>query len=1041
MDKDAYIPPRNSVKDMVSIITAFKEGPDDKPVDGNSIGNRINGTYGYVEVPVELKYSHTPNYQYLNYQPALSIFNGGSANALRGPYTNSTVRFNSAFYNSSAPGITEGTEIEFSKFVMLVDNGLEYIPGTTKLNIQKGMDGYGFENILKSNVNPDGELTIDPSRIIKNYKGSGKTAVIWDLNRVTVTNGGIAPSSNIFNIVADFKMTIDTKPDENALTSYLLWNNNFSSPDVTDQVKTIGNSAAADKLDYDGDGDITELGLIDKRTVRHLPAKELQLLKRTQGSIDDEYTDNKSETELTTAFKYQIYIYNYTDNPVNDITFLDVLPHPGDKLIVDKIPRGSIFETPLEDPVKADKFNVFYTEDELNGEKFKGNAEEFLADATWVDSLDDYSKAKAFKLILKTGESIPKGEITGIEFYSKMIHDESIPEDAKAINSVAFTFNGKKFSEAPSTSVLFATYKFVGKVFMDTNKNNIIDPGEEGIANVLIELLHEDGTPVVNSEGKPITTMSEADGSYFIRTYTSGKYKVRMTKPNAMDVMSENVGGDNGSGVSQDNNDSSVVYSESIDLTKAHKKTIVNAGIIKRFKDIKVNLEWIGGPDTKPDSTIKLYRTVEGKEPELVSTDTITSGNLKHIYKGLPETDEFGNEYTYSITQDKIENYATDISGVDDDKGFLIKNTYIPPTDDVVATVTWIGGPSQRPTVVIHLKQTINGVESDVVDKDGNPLTITLTSGNLIANFGLLPKTDENGNIITYSVLEPGADGYTVSYNGLDITNTYINPVTPPPVDEPDKPPTPPVVEPEKPVITPPITPPIDIVLGGWDRADDIMPLREEKYHFRYVQGYEDTTFKPDGDITRAEVAMIFARLSVSGMEIPTDQVPNYTDVKPGFWYSEAIGYMSSKGILKGYPDGSFMPDAKITRAELAAIVTRFNTEIGSGTAINFSDVLSSHWAAENISKASINGWVTGYPDGSFKPNQAITRAETVTTVNRMAERYADKEFVNEKPILLKSYTDISKHWAFYEIHEASNSHYYNRNVDNSETWNRVVDR
>ena len=64
------------------------------------------------------------------------------------------------------------------------------------------------------------------------------------------------------------------------------------------------------------------------------------------------------------------------------------------------------------------------------------------------------------------------------------------------------------------------------------------------------------------------------------------------------------------------------------------------------------------------------------------------------------------------------------------------------------------------------------------------------------------------------------------------------------------------------------------------------MPLREEKYHFRYVQGYEDTTFKPDGDITRAEVAMIFARLSVSGMEIPTDQVPNYTDVKPGFWYS-----------------------------------------------------------------------------------------------------------------------------------------------------------
>lgn len=165
-------------------------------------------------------------------------------------------------------------------------------------------------------------------------------------------------------------------------------------------------------------------------------------------------------------------------------------------------------------------------------------------------------------------------------------------------------------------------------------------------------------------------------------------------------------------------------------------------------------------------------------------------------------------------------------------------------------------------------------------------------------------------------------------------------------------------------------------------------------------------------------------------INVPRGYGSSYSDVAPGLWYSDAIGYMSSKGVLKGYPDGIFRPDAEITRAELAAIVTRFNATVGSGSAISFNDVEAGHWAAANIERASQNGWVTGYPDGSFKPNQAITRAETVTMVNRTAERYADHDFIIANPMLLKQYTDIAGYWAFYQIEEASNEHYYTRNAD-----------
>ena len=142
---------------------------------------------------------------------------------------------------------------------------------------------------------------------------------------------------------------------------------------------------------------------------------------------------------------------------------------------------------------------------------------------------------------------------------------------------------------------------------------------------------------------------------------------------------------------------------------------------------------------------------------------------------------------------------------------------------------------------------------------------------------------------------------------------------------------------------------------------------------------------------------------------------------------------MTSAGILEGYEDGTFRPDASITRAEFAAIASRFDKlEAGSKT---FSDVPESHWAYEAISSAAEKGWINGYPDGTFRPENAITRAEAVTLANAVLQRECDEAFVADHLSEMLTFNDLSDgHWAYGEIMEAANAHDY-ESVDGSETW------
>ena len=218
---------------------------------------------------------------------------------------------------------------------------------------------------------------------------------------------------------------------------------------------------------------------------------------------------------------------------------------------------------------------------------------------------------------------------------------------------------------------------------------------------------------------------------------------------------------------------------------------------------------------------------------------------------------------------------------------------------------------------------------------------------------------------------------------------------------------------------------------------DDALGLNTTD-HFAYIVGYGNGEVRPQNNITRAEVATIFFRLLTDDVRDENLTKTNrYSDVAATSWYNTAVSTLSSMGIITGYPDGTFRPNAAITRAEFAAIAARFDND-GDKTAAKFSDI-ATHWAKDEISIAYNNGWITGYPDGTFGPQRSITRAETMTLVNRVLNRQPETE--DDLLPNMTVWTDNAnpKAWYYLAVQEATNSHYYEFKTNSQyEEWTEL---
>ena len=225
-------------------------------------------------------------------------------------------------------------------------------------------------------------------------------------------------------------------------------------------------------------------------------------------------------------------------------------------------------------------------------------------------------------------------------------------------------------------------------------------------------------------------------------------------------------------------------------------------------------------------------------------------------------------------------------------------------------------------------------------------------------------------------------------------------------------------------------------VYAGWE-ATGVPDKLNGDDHFAYVIGYPDGKVHPEGNISRAETATIFFRLLKSDIRDGNLTADNdFSDVSDGQWHNKAVSTMAKLGIVKGRRADSFDPDASITRAEFAAICARFSTKPVENSG-SFSDI-SGHWAENEIERAAAFGWISGYPDGTFRPDARITRAEAMTMINRVLCRMPQ----SESDLLNSMVTwpdNKPSDWHYLAVQEATNSHDFDRQGEVGESWTKLT--
>ena len=225
-------------------------------------------------------------------------------------------------------------------------------------------------------------------------------------------------------------------------------------------------------------------------------------------------------------------------------------------------------------------------------------------------------------------------------------------------------------------------------------------------------------------------------------------------------------------------------------------------------------------------------------------------------------------------------------------------------------------------------------------------------------------------------------------------------------------------------------------VYAGWE-ATGVPDMLNGDDHYAYVVGYSDGTVRPNANISRAEVATIFFRLLKEEVRDGNLTAENtFADVTDGQWHNKAVSTMAKLGIVKGRRADRFDPNASITRAEFAAICARFNTKPVENSG-RFSDI-SGHWAENEIERAAAFGWISGYPDGTFRPDARITRAEAMTMINRVLCRMPQSE--SDLLDSMVTWPDNKpSDWHYLAVQEATNSHDFNRQGEVGESWTKLT--
>ncbi len=424
---------------------------------------------------------------------------------------------------------------------------------------------------------------------------------------------------------------------------------------------------------------------------------------------------------------------------------------------------------------------------------------------------------------------------------------------------------------------------------------------------------------------------------------------------------------------------------------KAHLETLL--------KDITVNKVWedTGLSDYRPDSIkFSLYADDKKVDTAVVTADDDWSWTFADVpvYKN-------GEEIEYTVREDTLPGYTATVEETESDV-WTVTNEII--LKDISVVKTWDdGGQRNSRPDSITFRLYADSVEIDSAD--------VTADDDWSWTFEDLPIY-KNGEKIVYAVKEDAVDDYETTIKEVEPGVWKVTNKKKTNFDDPTNPPAP--------------------------DPDDPRPDLNTKDHYAYIIGYPDGLVRPNGTITRAETVTIFFRMLTDASRDAVWSTDNsFTDVKAADWFNNAISTMENGGIINGYPDGSFNPNGKITRAEFAAMAIRFFQDAKVGPS-RFSDTIG-HWAEEAINKALEQGLITGYPDGTFRPDQPITRAEAMTIVNRVLKRAPHKDHLLPERDMIVWPDNMDKTvWYYADVQEATNSHEYTMNGE-YENWEREL--
>ncbi|MBR4014995.1 MAG: Cna B-type domain-containing protein [Anaerotignum sp.] len=496
---------------------------------------------------------------------------------------------------------------------------------------------------------------------------------------------------------------------------------------------------------------------------------------------------------------------------------------------------------------------------------------------------------------------------------------------------------------------------------------------------------------------------------------------------------------------------------------------------------ITVTKEWYEADGVTPiteDSRLQRVKAILYADGSEVDSKWLMKGNGWKVAFNAPTKTASGDPISYVVEEDSIEGYQSEVSG--SGNSFTIKNIVSgsgPISGQYVVHFEANGGTGNMADMFMKYNETKNLTENAFTragytftgwkaDADGKIYTdkqaITYNFGTDVHKVTMTAqwKSDSSGG---GGGGGGGSKTYTLSYESNGGTKYGNEKYSPNTLAKLDKTPTRNGYEFTGWYTDKALTNKVDGVImdenrtvyAGWKKLDgevdedgnadgekEIAPVPDAlngKDHLNYMVGYPDGTIHPERNITRAEVAMMFFRLLDDEVRAANyTKVNTFTDVPSDQWYNTAISTMAKLGVLKGYEDGSFLPNGAITRAEFAAIAARFDRRINNETT-SFRDVLG-HWAELEIAKAAKNSWVAGYPDGTFMPDAKITRAEAMAMVNRVLKRNPEKpEDLLDTMLRWTDNMDTTQ-WYYLHVQEATNHHEYTRETEHAhERWTVIL--